>query len=336
MHELFESAEILWLLAALPLVAGVLLAAHYHRQRAARRFADQPMLPRLAPRPRTWRVAMKGLALLAAIACLIVAAARPRWGEGLEVVQSRGVDLFVLLDISKSMLAEDVAPNRLERAKADIRDLLEKLPGDRVGLIVFAGAAIVRAPLTTDHAFVSSVLDEIRVEAAPRGGTQLGDALMKGLEAMPPYAGRDQVLVVITDGEDHGSLPREAASAAADRGVKVIAVGLGDPNEGSRVPLRDDRGRLQYLRHEGQEVWSRLDEALLKDLALQTGGAYVPARTRSYDLGRVYEEHLADLTRGELQTTQRRRYRDQYQWFLAAGLVLLLVEGVTSRTRPAS
>ena len=224
------------------------------------------------------------------------------------------------------MLAEDVAPNRLKRAKSDIRDLLKKLPGDRLGLIAFAGKPVVKVPLTTDQGFFLTILEEIDTDSAPRGGSLIGDALRKGMEAMEERRDRDQVMVLITDGEDQDSFPDEAARLASERGIKIFTVGLGDPTEGARIPLRDGQAGLTYLKYQGREVWSRMDENLLKSIALTTEGAYIPARTRAYDLGRVYEDHLSELTRGEIHSEKRKRYREQFQFFVCLGVILLLLD----------
>ncbi|MBP89554.1 MAG: hypothetical protein CMJ64_23065 [Planctomycetaceae bacterium] len=327
----WETPQLLLVLWVLPMIGGVLFYARKKRLASAARFAEQAMLGRLLPATNQGRFLLKSMALLLGLGLLVTAAARPRWGVYLEDVESRGVDLFVLLDVSKSMLAEDVAPNRLERSKSDIRDLLTHLTGDRVGLIAFAGAAVVRTPLTTDHGFFQLALDEIDPNSAPRGGSLIGDAIRKALEAMEPRHDRDQVIVLITDGEDHDSFPQEAVRQAAERGVKVICVGLGDTEEGQRIPVRDEAGNLVYMKHDGQEIWSKMDEDLLKEIALATSGAYIPAKTTAYDLGRVYEDHLADLTRGEVLAEKRKRYRERFQIFVFLGLGVLLLEMVIPR-----
>ncbi len=323
---IWETPSLLFALWIVPLVGAVRIYAHRKRRATARRFADAAMVKRLMPSFRSSRQWVKAIVLMLAIGTLIVAAARPRFGVFFEEVTGRGVDLFVLLDVSRSMLAEDVAPNRLERAKSDIRDLLQKLVGDRAGLIVFAGAPVVQVPLTTDHGFFRMVLEDIDPNSAPRGGSLIGDAIRKALEAMPEQRGRDQVIVLITDGEDHDSFPTEAAKLAAERNVRIISVGLGDTGEGARIPRQDQQGSRSFLRHEGQEVWSKMDERLLKEIALTTSGAYVPARTRAYDLGSIFDKHLSKLTRGEIHSEKRKRYRERFQLFAALGLALLLVE----------
>lgn len=329
MHWDNPSWLLLWWL--LPAVAGVLVYAHRRRRAAAVNFADAAILGRLVPSADPVRSGFRAAALIIALALIITGLARPRWGTYYEQVQSRGADVFVLLDVSRSMLADDVAPNRLGRAKSDIRDLLAQLAGDRVGLVVFAGAAFVQVPLTTDHGFFLTSLDEVDTSSAPRGGSLIGDAIRKALEALPTQSDRDQALFLITDGEDHDSFPAEAAKQAAERGVKIFTVGLGDSAKGQRIPVRDERGNLSFVEQDGQEVWSKMDEPLLKEIALNTGGAYVPARTRNYDLGEIYRDRLAQLARGEISSEKRKRYGERFQIFLVAGFVLLLVETLVPR-----
>ena len=284
------------------------------------------MVERLLPAFDTTRVWLKAVLVMTAVTLLIVAIARPRFGFDLKEISSRGVDLFVLLDVSRSMLAEDVKPNRLERAKSDILDLLKKLEGDRVGLIVFAGAPVVQVPLTTDQGFFKIALEDVDSDSAPRGGTLIGDAIRKALESMEARSDRDQAIVLITDGGDQDSFPAEAAKQAAERNVRIIAVGLGDVAEGARIPQRAESGGLTFVQHEGQEVWSKMDESLLEQMATTTQGAYVPAQTLSYDLGQIYDDQLAKLTQGDISTEQRKRYREQFQMFAIPAFLLLLID----------
>lgn len=313
----------LWLV---PLIGFLTIRAHVKRRNAATTFVDPAMVTRLMPRFSLARAWCKAVLLMAALSLLIVAAARPRFGTYFEEMSARGVDLFVVLDVSRSMLAEDVKPNRLERARSDVLDLLTKLEGDRVGLIVFAGAAVMKVPLTTDQGFYKMILEEVDSSSAPRGGTLIGDAIRKALESMEPRVDRDQAIVLITDGGDQDSFPKEAAKEAAERGVRVIAIGLGDVGEGARIPKRNDDGGLSFVQHEGQEIWSKMDEQLLKDIAATTNGAYVPAQTLSYDLGQIYDDQLARLTQGEINAEKRKRFKERFQWFGGLGLIFLLLE----------
>jgi len=322
----WENPKFLLSLWIIPFIAWLLVYAHRKRSAAANLFAKRPMAERLVPAFGGARPWVRGALVIIAIGLLIVAAAGPRFGTYFEKVTRRGADVFVVLDVSRSMTAEDVTPNRLERAKSDIRDLLSRVVGDRVGLIVFAGKPVMKVPLTTDHGFFHSILNQIDSSSAPRGGTQIGDAIRKCIEALPKHDGRDQAIVLITDGEDHDSYPIKAAEHAAERGIKIFTVGLGDSGEGSRIPIRDKNGQLRYMKHEGKEIWTKVDQKLLKDIAMTTGGAYIPAGTKAYDLGQIYEENLEDLSRGEFQTEKRKRYHEQFQLFVCLAMILLLVE----------
>jgi Ca-activated chloride channel homolog len=322
----FDRPGMLLLLWILPLVAGLMIYAQRKRAAAARRFVQSSMLARLMPPIMGTRPWIKGTLVLLGLAAIIVACARPRFGVYFEKVVQRGVDCFICLDVSRSMLAEDVAPSRLGRAKSDIRDLLKKLAGDHVGLIVFAGKPVVKVPLTTDDGFFRTVLDEVDTHSAPRGGTLIGDAIRKAMEAMPPRADHDQIIVLITDGEDQESYAAEAAKQAAEKGIKIFTVGLGDSTEGARIPVRVESGGLTYEKDEKGEHWSKTDQDLLKQIALATGGAHIPAGTKAYDLGQIYEDHLANLARGEEENQKRKRFQERYQIFLGLGLALLALE----------
>ena len=323
--------SILLALGAVPPVAWLLVRAHRRRASDAARFADAEMLARLMPAPSSWRPAVKTVAMLLGLACVVVAGARPRFGVSFEEAVQRGADLVALLDVSRSMMAEDVAPNRLRAAKAGILSLLDQSGGDRVGLIVFAGKPVLKAPLTADRAFLREILEEIDVESAPRGGTRLGDAIVKALETLAPRGDRDQAIVLFTDGEDHDSRPEAAARQAAERNVKVFTVALGDTRTGARVPRTDASGRRTFLLYEGQEVWSKANEGLLRVIAAQTGGVFVPAGSGGYHLGPTWKELLGSLNRGEIREQKRITYAEQFQWFLGAGILFLLADVVVPR-----
>ena len=283
------------------------------------------MIDRLMPVLDAGRFFRKALLLLLASTFGIVAAAGPRFGTDYEEISHRGVDVFVLLDVSRSMLAEDVVPNRLDRAKTDIHDLLNHVAGDRVGLIAFAGKPMIIVPLTTDHSFFLQVLRAVDTNSAPRGGTAIGDAIRLALRAMPPEADRERAIVLITDGEDHESMPLEAAWDAAERQIRILTIALGNPEEGGRIPIRDERGNRTYLQHDGQEVWSRMDESTLREIARITEGAYVAAGTRTYDLGQIYADSIGRMQGNAHQAEQRQRQRHQYQVFLAVAVLCLLL-----------
>ena len=333
----------LWIVAV---AAATTIAAFRMRRRRLARFADAELLDRIAPNLSTARPLARGLLTLAALGAIVVALLDPRWGFRYEEVQRRGLDCFFVVDVSRSMLAEDASPNRLERAKSFIEDALEALPGDRVGLIAYAGTATLRCPLTLNEDLFRMSLRELAPESTIRGGSLLGDAIRTAAESFTDDRAGAKVIVVLTDGEDQGSFPVEAASKAyADLGVRVFTVGLGDAGDGARIPVGSGASR-RWLVHEGREVWTRMDDTTLREVALAGDGAYFPAGTRLLDMAEALDLSLGGLERAEGESTTIRRSTPRFQWFAGIALLLLAAEGLLSdrrggwiaawRTRPRS
>jgi len=301
---------------------GLALYARSRRRAAAGAFVAAAMQPRIVPKESAGRFWTKTVLVGAALVFGLIALARPRFGVYYEDVKARGSDIYILIDVSRSMLATDVPPSRLERAKSDVTGLLNKLHGERVGLIAFAGVAVVKCPLTTDYNFFRMALNELSPNSVPKGGTAIGDAIRKALDVMPKLNEREQAMLLITDGDDQDSFPLEAAAAAAEHSVTIFTVGLGDTVQGARVPSES----TEFMTYKGEQVWSKMDETLLKDIALKTHGAYVPARTRAYDLGELYADHLAKMRGADGATQKRMRLSEQYQWFLGLAVLCLIAD----------
>jgi Ca-activated chloride channel family protein len=222
------------------------------------------------------------------------------------------------------MLAEDTAPNRLVRAKAEISQLVEKLAGHRVGLIAFAGRAAPVCPLTPDHSFFRTVLQTVDTRSAGRGGTKVGEAIKAALRGFPPGQGA-RMIVLITDGDDQDPYSEEAAKAARDAGVKIVAVGLGDSERGSEITLTDPQtGARKTLMHEGRPVISKLNAEQLRKIALVTEGAYVPAGTSAIDLDAIMESHVRPIITAAAEAAVRRIPAEKYPWLVLLSLVALL------------
>lgn len=319
---MFENPYYLLFLWVVPPAVLLLYYEFRRRKRAAGLFVDPVMFSRLLPATENRRF-VRNIFFLAVLILIGITLAGPRFGSYLEEVEVKGADIFVLLDVSRSMLAEDLPPNRLARAKSDIRALLDRLIGDRIGLIAFAGKPVIRVPLTTDRFFFLDALEKIDTNSAPRGGTAIGDAIRLALTAMREEPHRDRVILLITDGEDHDSFPREAAQEAASLGIKLILIALGDAVEGGRIPVNSVSGQQGFLQYEGREVWSKSDEKLLETMARETGGVYIPAGLKAYDLGKLYKEHLLGLNESASDTEKRTRYRERYQMVLAFAVLLL-------------
>ncbi len=326
-----ESLHWLWLV---PVVVGLLIASALRRRRALARFATAGLLMQLTASASSGRRWFKAILLIASMILLVASMLDPRWGVTYRPVQQRSTDILILLDVSKSMLAEDVRPNRLARAKQYVRDLVDQLGGDRIGLITFAGAPSVRCPLTIDYGAFLLALDLVDTQDAPREGSLLGDALRLAGDSFTDEAPDYKAVVILSDGEDHGSYPMEAAQRLHDDlNVPIITVGIGDSNEGARIPVQTN-GQRTYLTYQGQEVWSKMDPGLLRELALATNGIFVPAGTGNADMQEIYEQRIEGLARRELDTISATYHHPQYQWFAAAALVLLIIETALGNRRP--
>lgn len=313
--------HVLWLVAA---VAGALWWLDRRLRRDTLEWIAPQLRARLirstTPVQRMLRIVLLTLAATA----MVVALMRPQWGYSTVITPRSGAQIMIALDVSRSMLAEDTVPNRLDRAKAEIRDLLNYLDGDQVGLIAFAGRATVLAPLTPDFRFVDLSLKDAIPGVTGRGGTRLEDPIRKASAGFGNAGHVSRSLILITDGEDHDSFPKAAAEQARDLGIKILAVGFGDeggapititdPNTGARTQLRDDNGAV---------VQSKLDGDLLRELASITDGAYIPAGTGALDLESIYEAHIAPLTRGSIDGRERRIPNEVYQWPLLASMMFL-------------
>jgi Ca-activated chloride channel family protein len=328
---LWRAPIYLWVLVPAALAVGA-FALFQLRRRAAllRAFAEGPLVQRLTPDADDRRARRRVLVRAAALVLIAIALAGPKWGFHWQEVNREGIDLLIALDTSRSMLAGDVKPNRLERAKYAIMDLLPLLQGDRIGLVAFAGTAFLECPLTLDYAAFERSLRSIDVGIIPRGGTAIARALDASLDAFEARQGKYEAVILITDGENTEGDVKEAAQRAAELGVKVFAVGIGTP-EGELLPLKD--GFVKDRR--GQVVKSRLNEDTLKDIALTTGGAYIHGIGPSLGLDQVFRDHIATMERREVASTLERRYEERFQIPLALALLLLVVEALMPVRRPA-
>ncbi len=328
------SVEMLYLLWVIPLLVGVFVFAAKRRRRALEEFADRELLTHIEPEAvgprRRWKAAL----LLAGFAFAVMALARPAWNPTAREVERRGRDVVFVLDVSKSMLAEDLAPNRLERAKLAIVDTIERLQGDRVAFVAFAGTAVIKCPLTLDYGFFRLALNDISPQSVTRGGTLIGDALRKTMdEVFDERQTEFRDVILITDGEDHESFPVEAAKQMGEQKIRLLAIGLGDEEQGRRIPITGPGGRKTFLQYDGQEVWTKLDGDTLRQMVNATpGGRYLNVSTGAIDLGDVYVKLIAGARKTELGSTEFERYEEKFQIFLGVAFLLIFVE-LTIRER---
>lgn len=322
-------------------VATIAIIGVVLRRRGVRAFVSAGLLPRLT-REQGWIAAGARVVLLTvALLLLVVAVMNPRWGETEREVVTRGIDVMVLLDVSKSMLARDVPPSRLEAARISLRDdLLPALGGDRVGLITFAGLATLKCPLTSDYGFVRLVLDDISTESVPRGGTRIGEAIRKAIESFDDKLDTYRMILLITDGEDQDTFPIDAARDAWEqKQIPVIAVALGDEREGARIPVQTAQGE-RYMEHDGQIVWSKANFDQLRQIAAVSGlgdtvSTFVPVGSRVFDLGAIYRRIVPGLRAVEQTERQKVERPSHYHWFALGALVLVLLDSFL-RDAPAA
>ena len=315
--------HLVWVVVAL---VALLAWLELRGQSALARFLSPEMLDRLGDRPSLSRRVVKLGLILVTLALGVVALMRPQ-SHGAEMVSSSRVssDIMVVLDVSKSMLAEDAAPNRLARARAEIVELVGHLQGHRVGLVAFAGRASVLCPLTPDYGFFRMILRSVDTNSVGRGGTRIGEAIRKGVTAFGPGSGGARLMLLITDGEDHDSYPEEAAEKAAEAGVRIVAIGFGS-EDGSEITLTDPEtgARRVLVDADGLVVRSRLDGELLRAIALETDGVYVPAGTAALDLESIVDAHVKPIMR-QTETVARAVVVERYHWFVAASLAALCI-----------
>jgi Ca-activated chloride channel family protein len=318
--------QLSWLWLVLIVAVGLVMAMIY-RRRAIKRFATTNLMPRLFPNSVTHRLLLKSLVTITAMSLLVIGLIDVRWGKTWREVPQKGIDVVFALDVSRSMLAADVSPNRLERAKQQIKDMVDEMAGDRVGLVVFAGEAKQQVPLTKHYHDFKNALDEVGIYNVDRGGSRLGDAIQLAADSFLDKTEDHKAIVVFTDGEDQESDPVDAAKQVhADTGVRIFTVGLGDRKQGARVPANGSSANGKFLEYQGQQVWSKLNSSILEQVALATDGAYVPAETKSVDMAGVYHHYVANVEQQDFETARINSFIPRYQIFVAMALALVLLE----------
>ncbi len=322
-----EFAEPAWLIGVwlAPLALLIVLLAIVRRRRALARFAERDLLDEIASPVGSVRLVTRAVLVCAALGLIAVGLSRPLWDKSERTIRREGRDVVFIVDVSRSMLADDLAPNRLERTKLWIRDVIPTLDGDRVGLVAFAGAAVVKCPLTLDYAYFDLALSELATDSVSLGGTMIGDALRKATgEIFDQFEGRYRDVLLFTDGEDQGSAPIDAARAASERGVRLIAFGLGSDTQGTLVPDPDRRGRFIEDRV-GNPVRSRLDRDTLEAMARSTqGGVYVHVGTGNVELDRLYADLVKDAAKSVVREETIVEYDQRFQAFLGLALTMLI------------
>jgi Ca-activated chloride channel family protein len=321
----FEHIEYLYALLLIPFFSLLFILYRIWKARAVKKFGDPDLMRQLMPWNSPWRGVFRFLLAMLAMAALIIGIANPQVGSKLEKVQRKGADLMIALDVSNSMLAQDIRPDRLTRAVQGITKLIDKLEGDRIGIVVFAGKAYVQLPITTDYAAAKLFLSTISTRMVPSQGTAIGEAIELSVNSFK-QDDRSKAIIIITDGENHEGDAVAAAREAAEAGIKIFTIGMGSP-DGTPIPVYDEYDRQTGYKTDrnGQTVVSRLDETTLQQVASAGNGIYIRASTGQDGLGKILEEINA-LEKQEIETRMFSEYEGRFQYFLALSLFFLLLE----------
>jgi len=313
----------LWLIAALLLFYRF---AKMTREKALKKFASGDVLNEISGSVDHKKRILKIRIIIISGLLIVFSLMRPQWGFKWQEVKRQGLDILIALDTSKSMLAEDVLPNRLDRARLAIKDLIKNLHGDRVGLIVFSGKAFLQCPLTVDYDGFLLSLDDVDVETIPIGGTSLSSAIYTAIGSYEGGKNKHKILIIITDGEDlEGGIDKAIEDAKNDK-ITIYCVGIGDP-EGELIPVTDNTGKKTFLKDaDGNVVKTRLMENLLQRMAIETGGIYVRATGAQFGLDLIYDEKLSKLEKQEFESKMEKRYNERYQIPLVLAMILLFIE----------
>lgn len=321
----FDHPQLLWLLLVLPpALLAFLWWASRKRDRLLAQFIQARLLPELTIGLSRGFEQLRIVLLVAAVTALVVALARPQWGFTWEEARQKGLDVIVAIDTSKSMLAEDIAPNRLARAKLAAIDLMQTAKSDRLGLVAFAGGAFLQCPMTIDDAAFRQSVDILDANTLPQGGTAIAEAITTAQAAFEKSDGY-KVLVLFTDGEDHDSNAVDAARRAAEAGMRIFTIGIGSA-EGELLRVRDAKGRVDYVRdEEGNVVKSRLNETMLQEIATAGQGFYLPMRGAKV-IETLYKNGLEPLPKSESDAKLYKHYHERYYWPLGLAMLLLVIE----------
>jgi len=319
----FGAPQWLWGLLLIPILIALFIRAEHRGLRRLQEFVSARLLPQLAGtvnRPR--RMVRFGLQLLG-LSLALVSLAQPRWGYTFQDVKRKGLDLLIAVDTSRSMLSNDVQPDRLERVKLATQDLINELQGDRVGLIAFAGRAFLQAPLTIDYEAVMESINDLDTKTIPEGGTNISSAIDLATQSFGKSAAGNRALIIFTDGEELSGDAVKTAKAAADQGVRIFTVGVGTP-QGSLIPITSDNGETAFVKDSsGQVVKSKLDEKPLQEIAQATGGFYLHLENGPRTMQQIYNEGLVKMQAAEIDVRLSRRPIERYEWPLGAAIIAL-------------
>lgn len=314
-----------WVLAVIPVIILCFLVLQFWKHRTQRKFADKALLKKLSPNASLFKSVLKISVLCLVFAFLAIALVNPKIGSKLETVKREGVDIVFAVDVSKSMLAEDIAPNRLDKAKQLVTQIINNLAGDRVGIIAYAGKAFPQLPITTDYASAKMFLQSMNTDMLSSQGTAINEAIKLATTYFDDEEQTNKILIIISDGEDHNGEAVSAAQEAKEAGIRIFTIGVGDV-KGGPIPEKRNGVILNYKKDsQGETVITRLDEENLKNIAANTNGIYLNGRNTN-DVVKNIGDILNNMDKKEFETKEYADFKDQFQWFLVFAIVFLLLD----------
>jgi Ca-activated chloride channel family protein len=321
----FEEKIWFWALLIIPFLWLGFLALQYWKKRTQQQFANPELLKKLSPNKSTFKSVLKVLVLSLAFGCFTIALVNPKMGTKFKDVKREGLDIVFAVDVSKSMLAEDIAPNRLEKCKQLVTQIINSLASDRVGIIAYAGKAFPQLPITTDYAAAKMFLQNMNTDMMSSQGTAINEAI----ELAKTYYDKEQesnhVLIIISDGEDHSTASEDIAEEAHDEGIQIFTIGVGDI-KGGPIPIKRNGIVLNYKKdRQGETVITKLNEETLKSIAKAANGIYINGLNTKAVVDSI-KSQLDKLDRTELEASQYADFEDQFQWFLGLGFIFLLID----------
>ncbi len=320
----FAHIEYVYLLALIPVFILFFIWLMIWKRKALQRFGELSVISRLLPDMANSKLTLKFVLMMVAWGLLVFVLVGPQTGSRLQNVQRKGIDLIIALDVSNSMLAQDIKPSRIDRAKQAISRLIDKLEGDRIGVIVFAGKAYTQLPITTDYAAAKMFVSTINPGMIPTQGTAIGEAIDLSVTSFGESI-RNKALVIISDGEDHEGNVLEQAELATSKGIMIYTIGMGLP-EGGPIPVYNNNVQVGFKKDkEGNAIVSKLDEALLKKIASVGKGLYVRATNSATGLNKIFDDINA-IQKSEIESKQFSDYENQFQYFLVIALILLILD----------
>lgn len=321
----FAYTDYFYYLISIPILIVLFVGVMRQKKRQLRRFGDLSILNDLMPYVSVSRSVIKFVLILLVIVFAILAMASPQFGSKLKEVKRKGVEIIIALDVSNSMLAEDITPNRLEKAKMSISKLVDKLKNDKIGLIVFAGDAYVQVPITTDYRATKMFLSTAKTNIVPKQGTAIGSAIELAMTSFSPEEDKSKVIIIITDGENHEDDAVEMANGAVKKGITVHAIGMG-LSQGAPIPERNPYGQKEYRKDkDGNVIISKLNENMLQQLAASGNGIYVRATNAQTGLDVIFDE-INKMEKHEIEANIFADYEEQFQYPLMVALFFLLIE----------